>query len=41
MCVCVGGGGAGQGGDEAALRELTWSYREQGAKVRRGEAERT
>lgn len=37
---CLGEGG-GQGVDEDALRELTWSYREEGAKVRRGEAERT
>lgn len=41
QCVWWQGRGGGQGMDEAALRELTWSYREQGAKVRRGEAERT
>ena len=36
--MCVRGW---QGVEEAALGELTWNYREQGAKVRRGEAERT
>lgn len=36
---CVGG--EGQGVEEAALGELTWNYREQGAEVRRGETERT
>lgn len=36
---CVWGGG--QGVEEAALGELTWNLREQGAEVRRGEAERT
>ena len=30
---CVGG--EGQGVEEAALGELTWNYREQGAEVRR------